>query len=121
MRAEDAADEGARAREPAHKRARMMEGAASESAHGSVSALETREGGGLKARGAGGKAKRPVDVTLTAGGEPTDVGRREEKASLQDAIDATSTTEAEAHQIEGGAGEGRGKRARKAPKPFGEN
>ena len=65
--------------------------------------------------------KRPLNVTRTAGGKSTDVGRREEKASLQDAIDATSTTEAEAHQIEGGAGEGRGKRARKAPKPFGEN
>ena len=99
----------------------MMEGAASESAHGSVSALEKGEGGGPKARVAGGKAKRPLNVTRTAGGKSTDVGRREEKASLQDAIDATSTTEAEAHQIEGGAGEGRGKRARKAPKPFGEN
>ena len=121
MRAEDAADEGARAREPAHKRARMMEGAASESAHGSVSALEKREGGGLKARGAGGKAKRPVNVTLTAGGEPTDVGRREEEPALQDAIDATSATEAEAHQSVGGAGEGRGKRVKKTPKHFGKN
>ena len=99
----------------------MMVGAASDRAHGSVSALEKGEGGGPKARGVGGKAKRPLNVTRTAGGKSTDVGRREEKASLQDAIDATSTTEAEAHQIEGGAGEGRGKRARKAPKPFGEN
>jgi hypothetical protein len=41
VRAEDAADEGGRDREPAHKRAQMMEGA--------------------------------------AGGEPTDVGRREEE------------------------------------------
>ena len=88
---------------------------------GTTPALEKREGGGLKARGAGGKAKRPVDVTLTAGGEPTDVGRREEEPALEDVIDATSATEAKAHQIEGGAGEGRGKRARKAPKPFGEN
>ena len=79
MRPEDAADEGARAREPALKRPRMMEGAASKSARGSVSALEKREWGGLKARGAGGKEKRPLDVTLTAGGEPTDVGRREEE------------------------------------------
>ena len=83
VRAEDAADEGGRDREPAHKRAQMMEGA--------------------------------------AGGEPTDVGRREEEPALEDVIDATSATEAKAHQIEGGAGEGRGKRARKAPKPFGEN
>ena len=98
MRAEDAADEGARAREPAHKRARMMEGAASESAHGSVSALEKREGGGLKARGAGCKAKRPVNVTLTAGGEPTDVGRREEEPALKEVIDAPSATEAAAHR-----------------------
>ena len=45
MRAEDAADEGARAREPAHKRARIMEGA--------------------------------------AGGEPADVGRREEEPVLR--------------------------------------
>ena len=82
-RPEDAADEGARAREPANKRARKMAGA--------------------------------------AGGEPTAVGRREEEAPLHDALDATSATEAKAHQIEGGAGEGRGKRARKAPKPFGEN
>ena len=119
MRPEDAADEGARAREPALKRPRMMEGAASESAHGSVSALEKREGGGLKARGAGCKAKRPVNVTLTAGGEPTDVGRREEEPALKDVLDATSATEAAAHQSEGGAGEGRGKRVRKAPKKFG--
>jgi hypothetical protein len=99
----------------------MMVGAASDSAHGSVSALEKGEGGGPKARGVGGKAKRPLNVTLTAGGQPTDVGRREQETALQDAIDVTSGTEAEAHQIEGGAGEGRGKRARKAPKPFGEN
>jgi hypothetical protein len=121
VRPEDAADEGAGAREPALKRPRMMEGAASESAHGSVSALEKREGGGLKARGAGGKAKRPLNVTLTAGGKPTDVGRREEEPALKDVIDATSATEAAAHQSEGGAGEGRGKRVRKAPKPFGED
>ena len=99
----------------------MMEGAASESAHGSVSVLEKGEGGGLKARGAGGKAKRPLNVTLTAGGEPTDVGRREEEPALEDVIDATSATEAAAHRSEGGAGEGRGKRVRKAPKPFGED
>ncbi len=122
MRPEDAADEGAGAREPAHKRARMMEGAGSQCAQGSVSVLEKREGGGLKARGAGGKAKRPLDVTLTPGGEPTDIGRREEEQSLKDdAIDATSAAEAAAHQSEGGAGEGRGKRVRKAPKPFGED
>ena len=60
-------------------------------------------------------------MTLTTGREPTDIGRREEEHVLKDAIDATSATEAKAHQIEGGAGEGRGKRARKAPKPFGEN
>ena len=99
----------------------MMEDAASESAHGSVSALEKGEGGGPKARVAGGKAKRPLNVTRTAGGKSTDVGRREEEPALEDVIDATSATEAKAHQIEGGAGEGRGKRARKAPKPFGEN
>ena len=45
----------------------MMEGAGRQSAQGSVSALEKREGGGLKARGAGGKAKRPLNVTLTTG------------------------------------------------------
>ena len=61
----------------------MMEGVGSESAQGSVSALEKREGGGLKARGAGGKEKRPLDVTLTAGEEPTDVGRREEEPVLR--------------------------------------
>ncbi len=83
MRAEDAADEGAGAREPAHKRPRVMEGDARESAQGSVSALEKGEGGGLKARGAGGKAKRPLNVTLTAGGEPTDIGRREEEQALK--------------------------------------
>ena len=121
MRPEDAADEGARAREPALKRPRMMEGAASKSARGSVSALEKGEGGGLKARGAGGKAKRPVNVTLTAGGEPTDVGRREEEPALKDVIDATSAAEAAAHRSEGGAGEGRAKRVRKAPKQFGED
>ena len=60
VRAEDAADEGARAREPAHKRARMMEGA--------------------------------------AGGEPTDVGRREEEPALKEVIDAPSATEAAAHR-----------------------
>ena len=57
----------------------MMEGAGRKSAQGSVSALEKREGGGLKARGAGGTEKRPLDVTLTAGGEPTELGRREEE------------------------------------------
>jgi hypothetical protein len=121
LRAEDAADEGAGAREPAHKRARVMEGDARESAQGSVSALEKGEGGGLKARGAGGKAKRPLNVTLTAGGEPTDNGRREEDQALKAEIDATSTAEAAAHQSEGGAGEGRGKRVRKAPKLFRED
>ena len=80
---------------------------------GTTPALEKREGGGLKARGAGGKAKRPVDVTLTAGGEPTDVGRREEEPALEDVIDATSAAEAAAHRSEGGAGEGRAKRVRK--------
>jgi hypothetical protein len=65
VRPEDAADEGVGAREPAHKRTRMIEGAGRESAQGSVSALEKREGGGLQARGAGGKAKRPLNVTLT--------------------------------------------------------
>ena len=99
----------------------MMEGAASKSARGSVSALEKGEGGGLKARGAGGKAKRPVNVTLTAGGEPTDVGRREEEPALEDVIDATSAAEAAANRSEGGAGEGRAKRVRKAPKQFGED
>jgi hypothetical protein len=104
VRAEDAADEGAGAREPAHKRPRMMEGVGSESAQGSVSALEKREGGGLKARGAGGKAIRPLNrlnVTLTAGGEPTDVGRREEEPALKDVIDTTSAAEAAAHRSEG--------------------
>jgi hypothetical protein len=128
----------------------MMEGAGRERlAQGSVSALEKREGGGLKARGAGAKAKRPLNVTLTAGGEPTDIGRREEGPAvdagvprtptrrftgkqlrqlvhiqipaLKDVIDATSAAEAAAHQSEGGAGEGRAKRVRKAPKPFGED
>jgi O-succinylbenzoate synthase len=33
----------------------------------------------------------------------------------------TETAEAAAHQSEGGAGEGRGKRVRKAPKLFGED
>ena len=84
----------------------MMEGAGRKSAQGSVSALEKRVGNGLKARGAGGKAKRPLDVTLTAGGEPTDIGRREEDQALKDAIDATSAAEAAAHQSKGGAGEG---------------
>ena len=78
-------------------------------------------GFGLKARGAGGKAKRPLNVTLTAGGEPTDIGRREEEQVLKDVIDATSAAEAAAHQSEGGAGEGRAKRVRKAPKQFGED
>jgi hypothetical protein len=99
----------------------MMEGDARESAQGSVSALEKGERGGLKARGAGGKAKRPLNVTLTAGGELTDIGRREEEQVLKDTIDATSTAEAAAHQSEGGAGEGRAKRVRKAPKLFGED
>ena len=96
-----------------------MEGAGRKSAQGSVSALEKRVGDGLKARGAGGKAKRPLDVTLTAGGEPTDLGRRAEEQALKDVIDATSAAEAAAHQREGGAGGGRGKRVRKAPKKFG--
>ena len=81
MRAEDAADEGARAREPANKRARKMAGA--------------------------------------AGGEPTAVGRSEEEPALKEVIDAPSATEAAAHRSEGGAGEGRAKRVRKAPKQFG--
>jgi hypothetical protein len=106
MLPEDAEDEGAGAREPAHKRARMMEGAGRESAQGSVSALEKREGGGLKARGASVKAKRPLNVTLKAGGEPTDIGRREEEQELKDVIDATSAAEAAAHQSEGGQGRG---------------
>jgi hypothetical protein len=91
------------------------------SAEVAMTASEKREGGGLKARGGGGKAKRPLDVTLTTGGEPTDIGRREEEQVLKDAIDATSAAEAAAHQSEGGAGEGRGKRVRKAPKLFGED
>ena len=66
-------------------------------------------------------ARRPLNVTLTTGREPTDIGRREEEQVLKDAIDATSATEAAAHQSEGGAGGGRGKRARKAPKLFGED
>jgi hypothetical protein len=82
----------------------MTEGAGRESAQGSVSALEKREGDGLKARGERGKAKRPLEVTLTAGGEPTDLGRREEEQALKDAIDATSAAETAAHQSEGGAG-----------------
>jgi len=98
-----------------------MEGDARESAQGSVSALEKGEGGGIQARGAGGKEKRPLDVTLTAGGEPTDVGRREEEPALKDVIDATSAAEAAAHRSEGGAGEGRGKRVKKTPKHFGTN
>jgi hypothetical protein len=36
-------------------------------------------------------------------------------------VDATSAAEAAAHQSEGGAGEGRGKRVRKAPKLFGKD
>ena len=91
------------------------------SAEVAMTASEKREGGGLKARGAGGKAKRPLDVTSAAGGEPTDIGRREEEQALKDAIDATSAAEAAAHQSEGGAGEGRGKRVRKAPKLFGKD
>jgi hypothetical protein len=63
VRAEDAAGEGAGAREPAHTRARVMEGDARESAQGSVSALEKGEGGGIQARGAGGKGKRQLNVT----------------------------------------------------------
>jgi hypothetical protein len=126
LRAQDAADEGAQARAPAPKRARVMEGDARESAQGSVSALEKGEGGGIQARGAGGKGKRQLNVTLTAGGEPpdiapTDIGRRQEEQELNAAIAATSTAEAAAHQSEGGAGEGRGKRVRKAPKLFGED
>jgi len=71
--------------------------------------------------GSSGKAKRQLNVTLTAGGEPTDIGRREEEQVLKDVIDATSAAEAAAHQSEGGAGEGRAKRVRKAPKQFGED
>jgi hypothetical protein len=43
------------------------------------------------------------------------------RKGLKDVIDATSAAEAAAHQSEGGAGEGRAKRVRKAPKPFGED
>jgi hypothetical protein len=71
--------------------------------------LEKREGGGLKARGAGRR------------GADRQIGRREEEPALKDVIDATSAAEAAAHQSEGGAGEGRGKRVRKAPKLFGED
>jgi hypothetical protein len=106
----DAADEGVGDGDPGHKRARMMEGGGKESAQGSVSAPEKRKGRGLKARGAGGKAKRPLDVTSAAGGEPTD-----------DVIDATSSAKVAARQSEGGAGEVRVKRVRKDPKLFGEN
>ena len=51
-------------------------------------------------------ARRPLNVTLTTGREPTDIGRREEEQVLKDVIDATSAAEAAAHQSEGGAGEG---------------
>jgi len=49
------------------------------------------------------------------------IGRCEEEQVLKDTIDATSTAETAAHQSEGGAVEGRGKRVRKAPKLFGED
>jgi hypothetical protein len=52
---------------------------------------------------------------------PTDIGRRQEEQELNAAIAATSTAEAAAHQSEGGAGEGRGKRVKKTPKHFGTN
>ena len=72
------------------------------------------------------RIKRQLNVTLTAGGEPpdiapTDIGRRQEEQELNAAIAATSTAEAAAHQSEGGAGEGRGKRVKKTPKHFGTN
>jgi hypothetical protein len=61
----------------------------------------------------------PQEVANFARGKPTDIGRREEEQALKDVIDAPSAAEAVAHQSEGAAGEGRGKRMRKAPKPFG--
>jgi hypothetical protein len=61
----------------------------------------------------------PQDVANFARGEPTDIGRREEDQVSKDVIDAPSAAEAAAHQSEGAAVEGRGKRVRKAPKPFG--
>ena len=55
MRAEDAADEGARAREPAHKRARMMEGAWFSLGAG-------KEGGGwTKGTGRGRQGEAPTE------------------------------------------------------------
>ena len=59
-------------------------------------------------------APAPADAPKAA--EPA-----EEEPALKDEIDATSAAEAAAHQSEGGAGEGRAKRVRKAPKQFGED
>ena len=59
-------------------------------------------------------APAPADAPKAA--EPAE----KEEPALKDEIDATSAAEAAAHQSEGGAGEGRGKRVRKAPKLFGE-
>ena len=86
----------------------MIEGAGKESAQGSVSAPEKREGSGRKKRVAVGKAKRPRMS-----------GREEEEQVLKDAIDATSSTEVAVRQSDCGSGEGLGKRVRKAPKHFG--
>ena len=59
-------------------------------------------------------APAPADAPKAA--EPA-----EEEPALKDEIDATSAAEAAAHRSEGGAGEGRAKRVRKAPKQFGED